>query len=144
MTITPNQTQNSCRRNGRSGFGLTELITVIAILGILAAIVLPTMGSMADSANERRCQRIAQEFSLLANNAIAAGNEELAAVSNVAQAIQLISDGVYGSEVFADTLFRLPNIAMADRTEAAHHLSIQNGRIVFDPKKRVSCRDRRF
>jgi prepilin-type N-terminal cleavage/methylation domain-containing protein len=40
----------------RSGFTLTELLTVIAIIGILAAILIPVVGKMRSSASKAACQ----------------------------------------------------------------------------------------
>jgi len=46
---------NSTHRHLRSAFTLVELLTVIAIVGILAAIIIPVVGKVRDSARKTEC-----------------------------------------------------------------------------------------
>ena len=49
--------KKSCRNTlSRSGFTLIELLTVIAIIAILAAILIPVVGSVRASARSSVCQ----------------------------------------------------------------------------------------
>ena len=121
------------RHRGARGFGLVEAITTIAVLGILAAILIPAFSGVTEKANNRRYQRMAQEFSMLASNAMAAGNTEISEASTVAEVLELLVTGVHGSGVFEETEFRIPNVSMADQTGAARHLVVEHGMLIYKP-----------
>ena len=118
-----------------SGFGLVELLTVIAVLGIMTSILVPAMAGVSESANTRRCQRIAQEFATLYTSSIAAGCTDLDNPTSVSEVLEKLTAGVNGTGIFVDTQFRLPNVDLADQNEAAHHLSIQDGMLIYNPEE---------
>lgn len=49
----------------RAGFSLTEMLVVVAVLGIIAAIGIQAIGGLADTANETAARRNAQNLASL-------------------------------------------------------------------------------
>jgi prepilin-type N-terminal cleavage/methylation domain-containing protein/prepilin-type processing-associated H-X9-DG protein len=60
MTTSP-------RPRSTSGFTLIELLTVIAIIGILAAIIIPTVGRVRSSARDAACKSNLRQIGLAVN-----------------------------------------------------------------------------
>lgn len=66
-------------RVGRSAFGFTliELLTVIAVIGILAAILIPVVGKVRESARNASCQSNLRQVGVAINNYLIDSNDRM-------------------------------------------------------------------
>mgnify|MGYP001827804516 CR=1 FL=1 len=140
MSLPPKPTVSAIRdaRVRSGGFGLVELITAIAVLGVLASILFPFYNNVQDGAQERKCKRIAQEFAAISTSASAAGSYDLADAGSVAEAMELLVNGVSGSGLFGETQFRVSQVRHTDQSMAAHYLTLRDGVLIYDPLQEVN------
>ena len=125
-------------KNVKAGFSLVEMLVVIAVIGIIAAIAVPTIGNITDQANKSKAKRNAQNLASVCASAVAAG-ADLGTSTNVSSIVnQLVSPGLTGSKDsgFVGTVFKVPNLTGAERMAASQHLSYdaQAKMIVYSPK----------
>jgi prepilin-type N-terminal cleavage/methylation domain-containing protein len=93
------------KKAAKAGFSLVEMLVVIAIIGIIAAIAIPNIGSINKAASDSAIQRNAQNAASVWNAAVAAGFDGGTATDE-ATALTLLETGVTGAGPFANNQFK--------------------------------------
>ena len=117
-----------------AGFSHVEMLVVIAIIGIIAAIAIPNIGNINASAKVATAQRNAQQIASVWNAATVAGyvttqTTVAGAVGEIATeaGVTIPNDG----GPFAGKKFTVGAMATADQTEAAKYLRLQDGNLAY-------------
>ena len=123
-------------KSAKAGFSLVEMLVVIAVIGIIAAIAVPTIGNITEQANNSKAKRNAQNLASVCASAVAAGATfGSTSVGDIVDA--LVDTGVTGSVAsgFNNTLFKVPNLSDTEKGNAEKHLTYdaQAKMIVYTP-----------
>ena len=124
--------------NRKAGFSLVEMLVVIAIIGIIAAIAIPNIGTINDSAREATAKRNAQSVASVMNAAIAAG-ASTASYSGTTTGQDLLDDAETGLSPsdgpFRGKTFSVGEIDDSEEAGAAAYLSWDNTnkQVVYTP-----------
>ena len=121
--------RNRIRRQG--GFSLVEMLVVIMVIGILAAIAVPLITNVLTHSKEATAQRNAQAVAALASQAMHAGNTTLNEAASKEAALTLLVNGVTGDGSFENVLFRLP-LSEGEQTRLLPYLDYQEGSLIVD------------
>ncbi len=117
----------------KAGFSLVEMLVVIAVIGIIAAIAVPNIGRINDSAKEATNRRNAQNLASVYASANAAGHTFAGADEEaiVAAIVGGYTISVDDQGPFAGTFFGVPGLSDNDQKAALDYLKIEGGQLIY-------------
>ena len=104
------------------GFTLVELLVVIAVLGVMTALVIPVMSSIFGTADDTVVRRNAQNIVCHFNSARGAGNRAVFGDVNDAIAAVTTSSGITGGGAYSTTVFLCP-LSTVETINAASYIT---------------------
>lgn len=121
--------------NKKGAFSLVEMLVVIAVIGILAAIAVPNIGKINGAAEDSKNRRNAQQLSSVCNAAQAAGHDFVGSETDKVEVCKDIRTGSTITDTtspFYGSFFGVPNLSDTELTAATGYLAISNGMLTYN------------
>jgi prepilin-type N-terminal cleavage/methylation domain-containing protein len=122
------------RPRAARGFSLIELLTTIAILGVLSSIALFSMSGVNQNVKDTRDRRNAQELAFVCGNAHAAGFDFVTDTSVEGTVKKIVQGGTPTDGAFAGKSFGLSGLSEQDQAAASKFLEIKDGTLSYNSK----------
>ena len=122
------------RKKKIQGFSLVEMLTTIAVLGVLTSIALLSMSSINQNSLDTRDRRNAQELAMICNTAQAAGVDFVVDGDLEATIKNVVAGGSPTDGAFQGRFFGLKGMAPSDQENAKRFLELNNRLLSYKPQ----------
>lgn len=107
-------------KNKKKGFTLVELIVVLAILAILAAMLVPALTGYIDKANEKKAVAAARQYAIAAQSVVSdayASNDVVTKIENNGTTTTVTVDPTTNAAALAKAYDELAEMKSGDKAE---------------------------